>query len=347
MTARQDDGHASRARCTVHVVTTCTDRKTRTPRPQARARHLPRASLRERLSVWQEALVTGTEARIPAASLYAGDHWQVVRELPSIAPRGVTVRVWVCSAGYGLVELDTPVHPYAATFGATHPDAIAPRGSDFTASDWWSALGDWQLPGTSVRSVADLAGVARSANDVVLAVLSEQYLTAIQRDVSAAADALGNQLLLLSAGARGDRLRVSSTSGDRLADRLLPANAGLKALVGGAMQSLNARLARRALRVADEWAHDPDRLGVLFRGWSEEAPLQEPIDRARSDDAAIQGYVRTALREDPSLTHTSLLRALRASGRACEQFRFRAIFHRVRDELALLAHPRPSRSVSE
>lgn len=344
MTARKEDGRAGRATRTVHVVTTCTDRKTRTPHPEARARHLPKTSLPDRLSAWQEALARETEDCIPAASLYAGDHWQVVREIPSIPSGNIAVRVWVCSAGYGLVELGTPVHPYAATFDATHPDAIAPRGSSFTASDWWSALGDWRLPGTSVRSVAGLAGVARSADDVVLAVLSEQYLTAIQRDVTAAADTLGNRLLLLSAGARGDRLRGASAGGDHLADRLLPATAALKVLVGGAMQSLNARLARRALRVADEWAHDPDQLGVLFQRWSEEAPPQELIDRARSDDAAIEDYVRTALREAPSLTHTSLLRALRVSGRACEQFRFRAIFRRVRDELALPARPRPSRA---
>jgi hypothetical protein len=325
---------------TVHVVATCTDRKTRGPHPGARARDLPVGPLAARFAAWREALATTAQDCIPAERLYAGDHWQVVRGLPSDAPASVTVRVWVCSAGYGLIALDTPVRPYAATFSTGHPDTVAPRGGEFLATDWWNALSEWRPAGTTVRSLTELAAQAQSGSESILAALSEPYVAAVQRDLAAAADLLNDRLLILSVGARADRLRRGSGEAARLAPHLLATTGALKEVVGGAMQSLNARLARQAVRVADEWAGDPGCLRALFEEWSHQAPPRMPFDRTRSDDVALREYVNAALREDPSLTYTSLLRTLRASGRACEQARFRALFREVRHELALPAKPR-------
>jgi hypothetical protein len=181
---------------------------------------------------------------------------------------------------------------------------------------------------------------ARAHGNLLLVVLSEQYLAAVRHDVAAAADVLGDQLLLLSAGARAESLRAIDRDGASLANRLLPANARLKTLVGGAMQSLNARLARHALRSAHEWVNDPSRLRALLARWGAEAPPTESVNRTRSDDQAIKEYVRVALRQNSSVTYTSLLRALRTAGRACEQSRFRTLFSDVRDEYALSAESR-------
>jgi hypothetical protein len=83
---------------TMHIVVSCTDRKTREPHSEARARALPHGGLGERISAWRRAMEAGDAARLPAADLYAGDHWQVVRSLAGSAPEGVEVRIWVCSA---------------------------------------------------------------------------------------------------------------------------------------------------------------------------------------------------------------------------------------------------------
>lgn len=312
---------------TIHVIVTCTDRKTRDPMACARA--LPRGGLDERLGAWQEALAMGAVEAVPAEALYAGDHWQVVRSLPVSAPVGLAVRVWVCSAGIGLVELGTPVCPYAATFGADHPDAVAPRGGSFAAGDWWGALGEWRLSGGACRSISEVARCACGPQDVLLAALSEQYLGAVHEDVLAAARVLGGRLALLSAGTRPEALRRHGGGGESLANWLLPADARLKTLVGGAMQSLNARLARRAVQVADRWADDPARLAGLLARWTAEAPATKVPDRVRGDDEALRGFIRDALHANPAATYTNLLRVLRESGRACEQTRFRTLFEVV------------------
>jgi hypothetical protein len=118
----------------------------------------------------------------------------------------------------------------------------------------------------------------------------------------------------------------------------------MKAMVGGAMQSLNVRLARHAVRVADQWAAEPRKLHTLFTHWAAESPPIESYDRARSNDTTLRDFIRVSLDEDPTITHTNLLRALRLSGRACEQSRFRALFRDVRDAMGLPARRLPSLS---
>src|ERR1035437_3228879 len=111
---------------TIHVVVSCTDRKTRAPVQTLYAQQLPTDALSSRVAAWIDALRTETLERIPAEQLYAGDHWQVVRSLRDSVPSGLQIRTWVCSAGFGLINLETLVCAYAATFSLDHADAIAP-----------------------------------------------------------------------------------------------------------------------------------------------------------------------------------------------------------------------------
>ena len=313
----------------IHVVVTCSDRKTRSPETSARARELRGESVAARMRSWQAALASHAEQYIPADDLYAGDHWQVVRSLAGSAPPGIDVRIWICSAGYGLISLNTPLAAYAATFDAAHPDAVAPSNANFGATEWWAALTRWPLAGATHRSITDVATRAIARNELLLVVLSRQYLAALVHDLQGAANIIGDRLLLLSTGTRAQSLRSSHPTAPSLADLLLPANSGLKALVGGAMQSLNARVARQALRAAHEWIEEPSNLHRLVTQWSAEAPVTRAANRSRSDDAAIRQYITAALRKNSSVSHSSLLHMLRSDGRACEQSRFRDLFREV------------------
>jgi hypothetical protein len=48
--------------------------------------------------------------------------------------------------------------------------------------------------------------------------------------------------------------------------------------------------------------------------------------RERADDDQVRAFIRNAIRKQQDLSHTRLLREFRASGRACEQKRFRDLF---------------------
>jgi len=306
---------------TLHVIVACTDRKTRPVSAELTMRSLLLGSVEARVDAWTTRLMASHSDSVPAESLYAGDHWQVVRSLARAAPSNITVQTWVCSAGYGLVRLSTPIRPYAATFASGHPDAVAPRGLGYTAADWWRLLAMWCPDGASgPRTLADLAAV--SPADFILVVLSGAYVAPLSVDLAAAARVIheSDHLAIISAGARPR---------NALLQCIVPASGRLKAALGGAMQSLNARIARRAIEDVAAWFPSRAALASLTRSWLSTAPVVQPYDRQRVDDDAVRTYIRARLDQNPRATHTSLLRTLRESGRACEQARFATLFRDV------------------
>src|SRR4051794_13049467 len=89
----------------IHAVVTCSNRK-RLPAPLAlTARTLPQLPVDERAHEWVRRLEGADAPLISASDLYAGEHWSVVRSLPSVATDGGTpVYLWILSAGYGLIS---------------------------------------------------------------------------------------------------------------------------------------------------------------------------------------------------------------------------------------------------
>src|SRR5262245_3973028 len=108
-------------------------------------------SVERRAAQWLERLRLVNTASVPVEFLYAGDHWSIVKAINSgSAAGGYRVRVWVCSAGYGLIGFKSKVGPYSATFSASHPDSVC---QNVLASEprevpqgWWRSLGKWVGP---------------------------------------------------------------------------------------------------------------------------------------------------------------------------------------------------------
>src|SRR5262249_43525449 len=151
--------------------------------------------------------------------------------------RGRPIRIWVCSAGYGLIGLDSTIAPYAATFSPGHPDSVVSQGCPRQRAlpAWWTALARWKGPKPAgPRTIARVA--EEHPADFLPVALSAHYMTAVAEDVQAAARALQdrNQLAIISVGAGALPL---------LADWRLPCEASLQEGTGGALASLNVRLA--------------------------------------------------------------------------------------------------------
>jgi hypothetical protein len=314
---------------TLHVVLTCSERKTQAVAPELRAGNLVPASLRERLQAWTTALGASQTATKTAENLYKGDHWQIARSIARTAGDVANVNVWVASAGYGLVQLQTPMHAYAATFSRRHADSVVPAQADFSAADWWRELALWQPPDlTGPRTLERLADlVAGRPGDFLLVALSETYASALRADIAAAAGILPDRIGLLSIGTKGDPQQRKSSA---LADYLIPTDHRLKGVVGGAMQSLNARVARQIVVHAAEWYPSTQRLTALTNGWLAAASTPVALDRTRLSDEDVKGFIQRALGRNPSTAHTVALRALRESGQACEQARFATLYKEVK-----------------
>jgi len=314
----------------IDVVVTCTERKTLVVEPELHAGNIPSSSLPERVQKWTTALQSASGPTKAADALYAGDHWQVARSIAAHHSGGVVVNVWVVSAGYGLVQMDTQMHPYAATFARRHADSVVPPQARFSAADWWHELAHWRPPGLrGPRTLAALSALVEE-NDArfLLISLSESYASALSADIDAAAARLGDRVGIMSIGSNSD---TRSAGPATLVAPTIPGDARLKPVVGGAMQSLNVRLTRRIVQEAQRWFPSFSDLANLTTSWMEAAPPRVAFDRVKLNDEALRQFIEEGLKVNPESAHTALLRALRDSGRACEQARFRALFQEVKD----------------
>lgn len=308
----------------VNLIVSCTKRKTQEPRASLRLRDLDAsATTAERAAEWLRRLRAAHADQVTADSLYSGDHWKVVRAIAEArCPAVQTVRVWVCSAGYGLITPDSVLAPYDATFTPGQPDSVLRNGDPAKEAlpAWWKALGAWSgPPPASCRSIASVA--LSHPNDFLLVALSDGYLKAVAGDLADSADSLANpeQMAIICAGA-------DTVPG--LADRLLPCDSRLQRVVGGALVSLNVRLAQRLLQTSrKELALS--RCRAMFGRWMSARPEPNAPSREPMTDDQVRGFIRRSLTRDPQLRPTPLLQVLRRSGRACEHGRFARLFHEV------------------
>lgn len=315
----------------VHLIVSCSKRKSRAPRPALRLRALTAADPAGRAAEWVRRLRAERSDLLPAESLYAGDHWGVVRSIAADPPGGRPVRVWVCSAGYGLITPDSLLAPYDATFGPGEPDSVARAGerpADVLPA-WWAALAGWAgPPRAGCRSIAALAD--EFPRDFILAALSDVYLKAVRADLAAAARTLAGpeRLAVLSAG-------TDAVPG--LEAHRLPCDARLRSVAGGVLASLNVRLARRLLAEAGD-AISLSRCRDVVGRWMETSPTRRAEPRAVMTDPELRAFIRSSLAEDAERRPTPMLQELRRGGRACEHRRFARLFAEVRAGL----RPRPA-----
>jgi hypothetical protein len=310
----------------MNVVVTCTKQKTRTPSERLQLRNLQSTSVERRASQWFNLLQSSQDEVLPAKQLYAGDHWSVARELTQPGRGTRCVNVWVASAGYGLLSIDERIVPYSATFSNPHPDSVILDDCETAKADqkceWWNELVacDWKRE--HPHSVTELA--AESPNDPLIIVASKNYLNSLYDDLLCAREEMKNHNLFSIISAGTEQLY-------ELTDSLVPANARLQHYVGGVRRSLNIRLARYALQSTTRGNSTLDRLSTLFEDLLKESPELPTYNRTPMTDAAITRFILQKLNRKAPATHTRLLRELRASGKACEQKRFRYLFNKAQE----------------
>jgi hypothetical protein len=300
---------------TVHVVVTCANRKTLPVPPELRLDNIPGRRIALRAREWASRLADANWAPLVGAQdLYAGEHWMIVRGL-SGQVRHARTRLWVCSAGYGLIPADAQVHPYAATFSG-RSDRV-PGGGD-GGRRWWDALSCWDGPAPGQpRSIGSLAAADPSA--CFLVALSASYLDACRDDIAAAAGLVADPdtFVVISAGARFP---------GSIGAVMVPADARLQAFLGGTRQALNARIAAYLLSAGIiSRAEATHRMTQLLA----EQPLVTRYERKQLSDQEVTEMIAGRLARSPHVSASSLLREFRDAGYACEQQRFARLHHQV------------------
>ena len=308
----------------LNVVVTCTKQKRIAAPKELSVGALTKGSVEERFQVWKQRLSSTEVEKCKAGDLYSGDHWVAVKGFNSAK---FDIKTWITSAGYGLLELDDRIAPYAATFSKANSDSIFNKVSMEEQIDasrlWWRQLTSWRMTSHS-RSLKSLA--RSRSSEPFLVVASDKYLRAIGDDLAGAAKELDNSNLLsiLSAGCK-------TLPG--LNENLLPCDARLQHVVGGALRSVNTRVASHLISTSSSLPNF-SKLKARLTKLMKDLPDLPVYDRSPVTDDDVLKYLLTELRKDSSKAHTPLLRKFRDGGRACEQSRFRGLYKQVKKEIS-------------
>jgi hypothetical protein len=312
-------------RVTTHVIITCANRMSR-PIPQhLQLGRVHGATPQERAQRWIARLAQADSTlRVTANELYAGEHWSVARQFPTMQLPGEQIQLWSCSASYGLIPADTQIVPHHATLTRGQADSVPGD----TAS-WWSMLSEWEGPAPGrPRDIGAL--VADEPDAVFMLVLSKNYLRACGADAAMACATVAHpdQFFIVSAGGRPE---------GSLATFTVPADARFQAHFGGTRRALNARIAADLLeRGIRSKAEATEYLGQLL---ASQAPVVR-YNRRKQSDGELLDLIAARLAQTSASSAHRMLRELRDAGLACEQRRFTRLYREAsaRAEIGVSGH---------
>ena len=311
----------------LNIIVTCTKRKSVIPDAQTCLHNVPGNDLRTLVPAWIKRLKGYKGHKVSAIDLYQGDHWQVAKSLVGIANPFGKSRLWVCSAGYGLIPADCWIAPYSATFSTGHPDSVPDRlkNGHRDLVQWWRAVSKWSGPDPKEpRTIAEIA--LQFPKSRILIAASNSYLQTMLEDLEIARKTL----------VKADHLILFSGTGrvpNELSENLVDSDARMQGFFGGALMSLNVRTLGWAIENSEETGLSPDRIRkAISKQVSKVVPV-ERMNRTHLTDIQVSEFIERQHHRGHPLVATSLLKLLRSTGFACEQKRFRKLLFQAREAI--------------
>lgn len=312
----------------INLVVSCSKRKRFNNNAAPSIRQIKNLAPEDRFSEWIDILQSCMDPPQLAESVYIGDHWSVARGLVANCNQtGKNLQLWVCSAGYGLISSRCKIIPYNATFLRRCDVSVSQDDSyeDFTKSNqfWWNRLSKWEGPALGQpRSIAELARTFPKCPLMVVG--SRDYMEALYPDLQETLKNLIDPSLLI----------IISTELRNLAglnSNIIPCDSRMQPLLGGALVSINIRMAKR---IIEENEYDYLKAHILVQKYKHLLNLLPPLStpkRIISDNYTVTEFIVESLRLNPNCTHSALLKRYRETGFACEQSRFRKLFLEVKE----------------
>lgn len=290
------------------VVTICTFRKQARPTVESTPASLPIDTQEKVQAAWIEK-VQRLPSNVAAGKIYAGRGFSLATRASEIA----SAKLYILSAGLGLIAADRKVPLYGLTVSAGHSDSVAARvRGEFDAGAWFSGL---QTSPLSDRWV-DVVGAGSGR---ILIALTRPYAQMVGESLNA----LGPQTLA--------RLRIfgaslASALPAALQPALAPYDARLEAILPGTRSDFSQRALHHFVGlVAGEGKQDRDADYAEVTSALAKVTAPERPRRPRRSDAELLELI--AARLESQLGVARILRALRdEEGVACEQSRFSRLY---------------------
>lgn len=273
---------------------------------------MPEGDAHEIASLWRERL-KGSVNRVALTSLYCGRGWREAVAAAEVCHS----RLFVVSAGLGLISAAAEAPAYNLTLVSGSPDDITRKLRRGTSGDWWDCISDGSSP----------VGEALGDQGIILAALSRPYLAMVGREWSRWPPDLKDRLRLFTL----DRSGVP----EGLQQFLMPYDERLETL-GAGHAGTRSDFAQRALRhFATHFAStsgDVQQHAEMVRRAL--APFSMPVvpDRERLTDHEIIGLIHREWDAVGGRSGAMLVHLRRGLDVACEQGRFKLLFARAAQE---------------
>ena len=302
------------------VITNCTNRKRGTVSNLLSASTLDQGSIDAVSKQWIDRLKI-MPADKAAREVYCGRGF---REAEASAHE-LNAPLYVVSAGLGIVESNSLVPVYDLTVSLRSPNSIADKvlGST-TPQSWWTKISQNTPYGVSLLSV-----LGRHPNALILIALSRPYIELLREELAQISPDQGDKLRFFGKNLEKVLLGHLENSWMPYDDRIDRAGQGYSGTQTDFAQRTLRHFVKEIIQASNKNAcamtHRSMVSGSLARLELRKTPM-----RSRLDDFGIFEVIRCNWARGKGQS-SSLLRILRHElGIACEQFRFRKIYHEVR-----------------
>jgi hypothetical protein len=297
----------------LNIVVNCTNRKALKPEHGLCLINYKTVGFDRVHKSWTENRIS-SKNQLPAYDMYQGEYWSVVRSLAENS----NVRIFVFSAGLGIFDIGTRIPSYGATFTQGSPDSVSEIDCSISAFDanyvWFKMNSKKYRDNNGHLNYTKIFG-----NAPTIFCLSSSYLQVLSNDLVRFDESTREKIMIVGSKFNGmEGYEYIDTPGK------------LRLTLGGTLSTVSVRTLSYMLSLVDTDS-DP---GSLFKSMSDLASAIKSkseelpkFNRITMQDSEVLNFISTELSINSTCSASTLLRKLRDSGFACEQSRFKKLFH--------------------
>jgi hypothetical protein len=313
------------------IISTCTNRKKTGGVSPILLDDCADGGWNQTLTNWLAHMQAPGRPKNPACQVYGGTHWhETLAGLASAIDNGFHAKLWVMSAGAGLIPANHPIPSYSATFtnGANSihnldwPKESTPRSR---CRNWWLELNS-RRQATLPQSLQRIGELSRPSDErCIIVICSRDYFFAVEPELIKLA-AKAKNLLIFSAG-------ISSSCRDInpiLSQCIAPIDERFKQIAPDLNRvnfALNARIARWVIEEhANVLRSGASAVIELLAQIAKSLPPLERRTIVKMTDEEVTACIAQQCQPDRA-SATKLLHYFRTvMKKSCEQKRFGRLF---------------------
>ena len=302
----------------IYLISSCTNSKKNTAHPTLKISNLStKWPLHRAIDQWLEN-ITNSNPEVTALDLYKGASWQSTLETYRLLSSHIETKLFVASAGYGLIKAEKKITSYDSTFAANTENSISRfhnTSSDHSNTVWWDAI--------NKITINDF-----SKDSTFFIILPYEYLLATQNFIKSLIEKFENKVLIFTANQKS----VPCFMNPYLIQFDTRFNTFQKGTASSLLQRAVQWVSKEIIEKNIPLTRDAIQKHIdktLSKHEKFEMPKREKID-----ESSIREKIVKMIESGQVNSASQGLRLFRQNGFACEQKRFGKLFREIKSELS-------------